>query len=141
MDITTAIVLILAGIVGFVIWYRSPKQDEDVVQKALQAARIIGSLKVIAKQGRGFTRADNEVQLVNNKLSVLYTPTNRDDGAFVETAHIRLGPVSFLTITRVDSKVTVIGGNQTNFQNPELPSNARFAIAQIFQSIAKAIES
>lgn len=141
MDEKTILILVLCGIAGFIIWLRSPKQDEDVVQKALQAARNVSSLRVIPKQGRGFTQADNEIQLVNDKLSILYTPTKRDDGAFIETAHIMLGQVSFVTITRVDSVVTVIGGNQTNFRDPDLPSNARFAITQIFQTIAKTAES
>lgn len=141
MDEKTILILVFCGIAGFVIWLRSPKEDEDVAQKALQAARNISSLRVIPLQGRGFTQADNEVQLVNRKLSILYTPTKRDDGVFIETAHIMLGQVSFVTITRVDSTVTVIGGNQTNFRDPDLPSNAKFAITRIFQAITKAVES
>lgn len=142
MDPFMIILFVVTGLAAFFYWKSIQDHPEDLAQKAILVShKLITPLTVVPKQGEGFTKLENEVQLINNELSILYTATRRDDGKLVETAHIMLSPTSFLTITVVNHYVVTIGGNYTNFSHPDLSFQTKRAVAKIFDSIHKAMKS
>jgi hypothetical protein len=129
----------LMCIVAAILFVFSVK-EKGLTTKAEAAVQRSKHLKVVPIQGIGYTDLKDEVELVGDKIRILYTPEHQEGGLLVETAHILLIDMGFLTIERIGSSMAIFNGELEELTGTQLTYEIKVAIADIFKGIKTALE-